>query len=299
MSTPPNPRREHPSTYVVPDRSTDENTRLQLQDQMITASMGGVLPEQSDRVQFKRILDVGCGTGGWLIESAKTYPTMTELVGVDVSAKMVEYAQAQAEEQQVSDRVQFRTMDALRMLEFPVGYFDLVNQRFGISYLRKWDWPKLLQEYQRVTRSGGVIRITETDIITETSSPALLRLDLLLMEALAQAGHLFTAERDGLTSQLANLMRQHGLQNIQTRACDLVYRAGTPEGHMFHEDMKQVYRNFLPFLRKWTRVPEDYETLYQQMLSETQQADFVATWNVFTAWGNAPVKTARFAPSTI
>src|SRR5712691_9385302 len=150
MSIPSGTRREHPSTYFVQDRSNEEElTRLQLQDQMLTADIGGVLPEQPDPTVFQRVLDVGCGTGGWLIEVARAYPTMCVLVGVDVSERFVEHAQAQAEAQQVSDRVQFRTMDALRMLEFPVNFFDLVNHRLGIGYLRTWDWPKLLKEYRR------------------------------------------------------------------------------------------------------------------------------------------------------
>jgi ubiquinone/menaquinone biosynthesis C-methylase UbiE len=132
MSTPTDPRREHPSTYVVQDRSNEEElTRLQVQDQLVTASMGGVLPEQPDPTIFQRVLDVGCGTGGWLIEVAKTYPSISLLVGVDISSKMLDHARTQAEAQQVSDRVQFRAMDALRMLEFPAKSFELVNQRFG------------------------------------------------------------------------------------------------------------------------------------------------------------------------
>src|SRR6266849_1190813 len=108
MSNPPtDPRREHPSTYFVQDRSNEEElTRVMIQDQLVTAGMGGVLPEQPDPTIFQRILDVGCGTGGWLIEAAKTYATMSLLVGVDVSERMIAYAQAQAEAQQVSDRVQ-------------------------------------------------------------------------------------------------------------------------------------------------------------------------------------------------
>ena len=36
---------------------------------------------------------------------------------------------------------------------------------------------------------------------------------------------------------------------------------------------------------KWTSVPDDYEEIYQQMLTEMQQPDFVATWTLLTAWG--------------
>jgi len=289
MSTPTNPRREHPSTYFVQDRSSEnELARLQLQDQQVTAGMGGVLPEQLDPASFQRVLDVGCGSGDWLIQAAKTYPSMSLLVGVDISSKMVEYAQAQAEAQGVSDRVQFRAMDALRMLEFPTDYFHLVNQRFGASYLRKWDWPKLLSEFRRVTQPGGVIRITEGNMAMESSSPALTSLFEIMLYAFYQAGHLFTLGSKGVTGDLAPLLRQEGLQQVQTRAYTPEYRAGTPGGQKFYEDMKLLFRTLLPFLRKWTRLPDDYETLYQQALSEMQQPDFVAKGSMLTAWGNKP-----------
>jgi ubiquinone/menaquinone biosynthesis C-methylase UbiE len=288
MSTPTNPRREHPSTYFVQDRSNvEELTRLQIQDQMATTSMGGVLPEQPDPTIFQRVLDVGCGTGGWLIEAAKTYPSMSMLVGVDVSSRMIEYAQAQAEARQVSDRVQFRAMDALRMLEFPTDYFHLVNQRFGASYLRTWDWPKLLQEFQRVTQPGGVIRVTESNMITESSSSAMTRLNQVFIEAFYAAGHLFTSDSNGVTSQLARLLYQYGLQNVQTRAHVLEFRGGTPEGQRFYEDTK-LGETLLPFIRKWARLPEDYPTLRQQVLNDMQQPDFEAIWRLLTVWGNKP-----------
>jgi hypothetical protein len=47
-------------------------------------------------------------------------------------------------------------------------------------------------------------------------------------------------------------------------------------------------RTALPFSRKWSRVPDDYEAIYQQALSEMQQPDFVATWSLLTVWGNKP-----------
>jgi len=209
-------------------------------------------------------------------------------MGVDVSSRMVEYARTQAATQGVSDRVQFGTMDALRMLEFPTDHFNLVNQRLGASYLRTLDWPKLLHEFWRVTRPGGVVRVTEGNMIAQSTSPALTRLYELALDAACRAGHFFTSESNGVTSELARLLHQYGLQNVQTRAYALEHRAGTAEGQLFYEDMRRMFRTLLPFFRKWTRVPDDYETLYQQALSEMQQLDFVATWGLLTAWGNKP-----------
>lgn len=286
MSTANGPFREHPSTYFVQDRSDEEEmTRLQIQGQMITAGMGGVLPEQPHPTSLQRVLDVGCGTGDWLMEVARTYPSISHLVGVDVSSKMVQYARAQAAAQHVDSRVQFQVMDALRMLEFPPASFDLVNQRLGMSYLRTWDWPKLLREYQRVTRSGGVIRVTECNF-PASSSAALTRLSDLFIHSLSQAGHLFTPnDTNGVINELARLLERHGLSNVQTHLYTLEHRAGTIEGQSFYEDVQHMFRILLPFFRKWSHVPDDYEDIYHQALADIQQPGFVATWTLLTVWG--------------
>lgn len=286
MSGADNPFRDHPSTYFVQDRSNErEIIRLQVQDQMITAGMGGVFPEQSDPSHFRRILDVGCGTGGWLIEAARAYPTLSLLVGVDVSGTLLEYARAQAAEYQVSDRVRFQIMDVLRMLEFPPASFDLVNQRLGMSYLRTWDWPRVLNEYRRVTRSGGVIRITECNFPTSESA-ALTSLSTLFRRSLSQAGHLFTPDDpNGVINELGRLLQQQGLSNVQTRVHILEHWAGTAEGQSFYEDVQHMFRTLLPFFNKWSHVPENYEEIYQQALDDIQQPGFVATWTLLTAWG--------------
>lgn len=286
MSTSNGPSREHPSTYFVQDRSNEEEmTRLQIQGQMITAGMGGVLPEQPRPASLQRVLDVGCGTGDWLLEVARTYPSISHLVGVDVSSTMIQYARAQAAAQHVDSRVQFHVMDALRMLEFPPASFDLVNQRLGMSYLRTWDWPNLLREYRRVTRPRGVIRITECNF-PASSSAALTRLSDLFIRSLSQAGHLFTPnDTNGVINGLAELLERLGLSNVQTHLYTLEHRAGTAEGQSFYQDVQHMFRILLPFFRKWSHVPDDYEDIYQQALADIQQPGFVATWTLLTVWG--------------
>src|SRR5581483_5338028 len=221
---------EHPSTYIVQDRTNeDEMIRLQLQDKLTTEAMGGALSEQENPGSFRKVLDVGCGTGGWLIELAKTYPHISRLIGVDVSDRMLNFARAQAAAEGLAERMEFLMMDALRMLEFPNEHFDLVNQRLGNSYLRSWDWPKLLQEYKRVAQQYGVIRITEGDIYIESSSPALTSLFDLVQAAFEAAGYFFTPGSRGVLNKLGDLLRRHDIHEVQTRAYILLHRTGTPE----------------------------------------------------------------------
>src|SRR5260370_36774855 len=87
------------------------------------------------------------------------------LVGIDINQHVMEYACAQAADHHVDDRVKFHVMDALSILDFPDASFDLVNLRFAISFVRTWDWPMLLKKLLRVVRPGGVVRLTDEEVI--------------------------------------------------------------------------------------------------------------------------------------
>ncbi len=278
--------KEHPSTYFVQDRTnTEERNRVQLQDTLITKAMGGVLPEQKDQISLRRVIDVGCGTGGWLVEMAKTYPDISLLVGVDVNNNMIQYARDLAQEEQVDDRVEFHVMDTLRMIEFPRRYFDLVNQRLGWSYLRTWDWPNVLNKYQYVTRPGGIIRVTESYIGSTSTSPALMQLNKIVREALYNAGHLFTHTRDGVTNKLPEIFIKHGIKDIQTRTSLVEYLPGTETMAGFRDDIAIFFRTIVPFVRKWGNVPDNYDDIYHQALHQIQQPGSITTWEIVTIWG--------------
>lgn len=92
-------------------------------------------------------------------------------------------------------------------------------------------------------------------------------------------------EGSGVSNEFADLLRRYSLQNVQVRAYCMEYRTATLQGDRFYEDMKLLFKTALPFYRKWTQVPDDYEELYQQVSSEIKHPDFVATVDLLTAWG--------------
>jgi len=280
------PANEYSSTYFVHDRrSQKELTRVKIQDHLVTAAMGGVLPEQPDPSIFQRVLDIGCGTGGWAIDAAQAYPNMS-LAGIDVSRPMIEYARNQAEALQLTQRVEFHVMDALLILEFPPDYFDLVNIRFGASFMRIWDWPKLFSEMLRVSCPGGVIRVTEPENFNQCTSPAHIRFNEMIQCALFHAGHLFESTPAGITLHLADLFTRHGVQQVQTRAYTLEFQAGTSEGQSYIEDVEHLFYTVRPFIQKWGCASQDYDALYSQLLEELRQSTYHSTWKFLIAWGN-------------
>lgn len=290
MPTSPKPqRREHPSTYFVQDRQSEEELiRLKIQDSMITTAMGGPLAGLDNAADLRRVLDIGCGPGGWIIEAARIYPELF-LTGIDISQRMISYARKQAIAQQVADRVEFHIMDALRMLEFPDDFFDGVNLRLGVSYLRTWDWPRVLNEMLRVTRPGGTVQVTDQEIIHErkgpTSNPALTQLNAMFLCALFRSGHLFKQESTGLIAHLPGLLKQHGFKNVQTKFSTIDYRAGTPEWEPYYNDTLHLFKTARPFLQKWGCISEGYDSLYQQASVEMRRLNYHSAWKFLTTWG--------------
>ena len=280
-----NPRgQDNPSQYFVEDRSSNpEMIRLMIQDSTVTAGIGGPLSEQPDPAALHRILDIGCGPGGWLLETAAAYPHM-ELTGIDISWRMIEYARAQAQAQKLTDRTEFLVMDALRPLEFPDDSFDLVNMRFGSSFLLVKDWPRLLSELLRVTCLGGIVRLTDL-VTTQSNSPAYNRLVKMGHCAFYRAGYSLTEEKLGIVDELPQVLSDSGCQHVQTKDYTLEFIAGTVGGQNLYEDARYGFQTGLPFLQKWGCTSEDYDAIYQQALIELQQPDFRATWSVVTAWG--------------
>src|SRR5579875_575260 len=263
-----------------------EVSRITLLDELLTASIGGVLPEQSDPARFGNVLDIGCGTGGWLLTGAREYPDRYVSRGIDISSRVIHHARARAMKAGLTQQIDFQVMDALRHLNFADASFDLTNIRFGMSFVRTWEWIELLAEMQRVTCTGGIIRLTEAEVFHNTSSAALTHLDQLFLRAYDRAWRLFEPTTTGLTAHLAPLLHRIGCQQIQQKTFPLVFRAGTEEGQRFARATEILLKTARSSLQKWGNESFGYyEALAEQVLKEMQQPDFITTLMLHTIWG--------------
>ena len=160
------------SSYFIKD-SGAELARLVEQERVFTRALGGLLPEHPDLDRFlapmQRVLDVACGSGAWALSLAQTYPHL-QVEGFDIDERMIKYANTQARAGRL-ENARFRVLNALDPLDYPVDSFDVVNVRF-MAVLPAADWPRVMRELVRITRPGGIVRLTESEAYSLTNGPA-------------------------------------------------------------------------------------------------------------------------------
>ncbi len=241
------------NTYLNDPESGAEMARLLDQDRTLTAHMSGLFPPNLSDALFERIhdvLDIACGPGGWVQEVAFTYPHM-EVMGIDISRAMVEYARQQAGVQFLKN-AHFEVMDATRALTFAGGAFDYVNIRTISGFMLRENWPVLIGECKRVLRPGGVLCITETDHWGTTNAFAFAELMDLGYKALALAGHSFdpSGRTFGITPLLERFLVQAGFQDIRTLAHTVNFSAGADAYQSMYKNFRSFFKLIQPFLLK-------------------------------------------------
>jgi len=278
--------------YVIDPENATEMARLINQHILVTKYMGGLLPQEVDISPMTSVLDLACGPGGWVLDVAYAYPGK-EIVGVDISQIMVDYARARAWSQGL-DNARFHLMNILKPFDFPDHSFDFVNARFLVGVLSPGDWPALIQECKRVLRPGGILRLTDVDDLGISNSAALEQLTTLGTSAVRQAGRAFFSQgrNVGTMVMLGRFLREAGLQDIHQQAHMIDWSAGTETFAMQYDNARIALHLGRPFLLGLGVLSgERFDELYQQALIEMSGADFCAVMVFLTAWGrvNMPV----------
>jgi SAM-dependent methyltransferase len=277
------------NTYALDPESGAEMARLIDQDLLVTGVMGGLLPTQFDQEAASAIFDVACGPGGWALEVAFRYPEI-EVVGIDISKAMIAYATQRAHVQG-RNNASFEVMDATKKLDFPDQYFDLVNARFLLGFMLPSNWSPFLQECWRITKPGGVIRLTEVEGFGISSSPALEKFNAMGFEAFRRAGRYFAKDEyfPGVQTRLAGLVKQAGYQEVRLAAYALDYSSGSEAHHAWYQNYRVVLKLGQPFLLKLGLATQrELDQLYEQALSEMVSPDFCGVFPFLSVYGTKP-----------
>ncbi len=273
------------NTYVFDPENSTELARLINQDRVVTQAMGGPLSGVADPLSLRNILDLGSGPGGWVLDVAFDLPD-AEVEGVDASRIMVNYANARALTQQLTN-ASFGVMDIAQPLDFPDHAFDLVNARFLISVLKRETWPSLLKECTRVLRPGGILRLTEMADFGSTTSASVNELMNLIMRALYQLGYGFAHDHAlRLHPMFLSFLRQHGYHHIQILPTAIDYSARMDNWTDMYHNIEIISYQMKPLLLKLNLLDEQrFETLRQHALIDMQTDTYSGISHITTIMG--------------
>ncbi|KAF7303242.1 UBIQUITIN-CONJUGAT-2 domain-containing protein [Mycena kentingensis (nom. inval.)] len=121
--------------------------------------------EEGEPSTPQRSLDIGCGTGAWVIDAAKEWPDC-EFVGFDLMDIQIPLRSLSPEYAAIAERVTWVHSNFLtNKLPFDDDEFDHVHIQGIAQGVPENKWGPLFEEVNRVLRPGGVVEIMEDDII--------------------------------------------------------------------------------------------------------------------------------------
>lgn len=113
-----------------------------------------------------KVLDVGCGSGSFILDVAPQYPN-SKFYGIDTALMF-----PSPNDSRIPSNASFSQVDIVKGLPFDDNTFDFVHLRFLVQYLTEEQWnDKVIKELLRVTKVGGWIEIMELDLIFYNEGP--------------------------------------------------------------------------------------------------------------------------------
>ncbi|KAG0789374.1 hypothetical protein G6F57_004256 [Rhizopus arrhizus] len=146
---------EETSTYWLP-KDEEEQRRLTGQHFAYKELFGGnLLSSVCNSLDFEKgisVLDIGCGSGVWIMDMINDYPNCT-YHGCDIADttnKVLKISQ-----------FTYNHGNVVKGLPYEDNTFDFVHMRFFIFALRAEEWPIAIKEAIRVVKPGGMVQFYE------------------------------------------------------------------------------------------------------------------------------------------
>ncbi len=295
MGHPGKPDSPNPPAYVfgtTPAIATEALTRLALQDRAFTRAYGIFPRDLVLPTPPGRILDLACGTGGWLLVAAHLLQRqgLQLAVGIDKEPAMVAFARARARVRHLEHLVSFEEGDILTDLERDGAsdLYDLIHSRFIAAFLPESGWLALVRACKARLRPGGVLLLCENEIAV-TNSPGYNRLSQIFLRALHRSGMNFGGDVCwGVTALFRKFLHEAGFAAIQVRSHALEFSTRTAHHERLLKDFQPGGHTAKPFLLKYGRIAEEeYEAVLQQLWPDFQSEDCYAVVYGLSAWGIA------------
>ncbi|XP_066525502.1 phosphoethanolamine methyltransferase isoform X2 [Hoplias malabaricus] len=206
----------------------------------------------------QKVLDVGCGIGGGDFYMAKNY--RVEVLGMDLSANMVEIAMERAVQEKIP-AVQFEVSDATKRT-FPESSFDVVYSRDTILHIS--NKPELFRKFHSWLKPGGKLLITDYCCGEKPWTPAFL-------DYVNQRGYiLYTPQRYG------KFLEEAGFTNVRAedRTAQFI--------QVIKDELKRAEEIQEEFIEEFSQ--EDYDAIIRGWTEKLQRCEAGdQRWGLFYA----------------
>lgn len=169
------------------------------------------------------ILDIATGTGDLAIQLHKTLKSQ-QIIGCDISEKMMEVARRKVEERGIADNITFERQDATA-LTFADNSFEAVTAAFGVRNFEQIE--RGIEEMYRVLKPGGHLMILELSTPEHFPMKQLYRLYSRLV--IPTVGRLFSKEKAAYSylpasikvmpqgEEMRQILSRQGFHNAQVK----------------------------------------------------------------------------------
>ncbi|ODA77938.1 hypothetical protein RJ55_06541 [Drechmeria coniospora] len=264
----------------------DEIERLEL----MHATLRGVF---DNRLLFppilspRRILDCGCGAGGWAVEVARKFPKC-EVLGIDVSPHMVP--------DDTPNNLEIQIDDLNKKFTFPPDHFDLVHSQMVVGGIHADRWRNYIGDILRVLQPGGWCQTVEIYYNAQSDNGRLERDHALSKWSSLYLGALHPRKDPRAPMQIPNWMRSAGFTDVESRLLTMPMCAW-PKAARDHaigeangENVARLLRSLAlyPFTQMKGMTKEDFEALIEQAIAEAHDPSFKAYFPLYVCIGRKP-----------
>ncbi len=253
---------------------------------VLQKEIGKRLLERLDviKIQPKRILDVGCGTGAWNNDLAQRYKGV-EIISLDIAPGMINYARNQlsAWTRRFGKR-RFICADA-EQLPIADNSIDMIVSNATIQWCQ--DLDAAFAEFQRVLRPGGLVMFTTfgPDTLTELRQAWATVDDAVHVNAFIDmhdiGDALIRARTSDPVMDTENITLTYGDAKTLMRELKGIGAHNVTAGRNHGLTGKTKFKNMLSAYEQFRRddhtLPVTYEVVYGHAwagdTSETQQQD--------------------------
>jgi len=165
------------------------------------------LAEVLEPLDYKSIIELGCGTGNDVRYLLSIYPDVAEIVGVDLSEAMIAEANSRIID---GSRIRFEKGDG-KHLHFDDNVFDVARAKLVLMHCDSID--ATLSELIRVVKPNGKIAIFDHDFDGLLIDHSDVKLTRVIVERLSNK-----AKNNWSGRQLFRRFLNHGLVNVTVEA---------------------------------------------------------------------------------